>query len=169
MERSEQEVREAEVEWTFLRPCAFMSNTLRWLPQLTTGDVVRAPFADVPLASIDPADIAAVAVAALVEDGHHAMIYRLTGPEALLPEQQLAVLADVLQRPLRFEAQANDDARRSMLETTPPEYVGAFFDFYVNGSIDESTVRPTVRDVTGRPPTTLETWARNHAAEFTAA
>jgi hypothetical protein len=56
-----------------------------------------------------------------------------------------------------------------MLETTPPEYVGAFFDFYVSGSIDESTVRPAVRDVTGHPPTTLKTWARNHAAEFTAA
>jgi uncharacterized protein YbjT (DUF2867 family) len=168
MERSEQEIRETEMEWTFLRPCAFMSNTLRWLPQLTSGDVVRAPFANVPLASVDPADIAAVAIVALVEDGHHAMIYRPTGPEALLPEQQVAVLAGELRRPLRFEAQANDDARRAMLETTPPEYVGAFFDFYVNGSIDESTVRPTVRDVTGRPPATLETWARNHAAEFTA-
>jgi uncharacterized protein YbjT (DUF2867 family) len=169
MERSEREVRETEVEWTFLRPCAFMSNTLRWLPQLAAGDVVRAPFGDVPLASVDPADIAAVAVVALVNDGHHAMIYRPTGPESLLPGQQLAVLAGVLRRSLRFEAQANDDARRSMLETTPPEYVGAFFDFYVNRSIDESTVRPTVRDVTGRPPASLETWVRNHAAEFTAA
>jgi uncharacterized protein YbjT (DUF2867 family) len=87
MERSEQEVREAEVEWTFLRPCAFMSNTLRWLPQLAAGDVVRAPFGDVPVASVDPADIAAVAVVALVEDGHHAMIYRPTGPESLAPRR----------------------------------------------------------------------------------
>ena len=66
--------------------------------------MVRAPFANVPLASVDPAAIAAVAVVALVEDGRHAMIYRPTGPEALLPEQQLAVLAHLLQRPLRFDA-----------------------------------------------------------------
>jgi uncharacterized protein YbjT (DUF2867 family) len=157
------------VDWTFLRPCAFMSNTLRWLPQIADGgNVILAPFADVALASVDPADIAAVAAVALVEDGHTAMIYRPTGPAALLPAEQVAVLADILQRPLRFEAQSNDDARRSMLETTPAEYVAAFFDFYVNGSIDETTVRPTVRDVTGRPPATLATWARKHAPEFAA-
>jgi uncharacterized protein YbjT (DUF2867 family) len=169
MAQSEQEVRDAGVEWTFLRPCAFASNTLRWLPQLTAGDVVRAPFGDVPLAMVDPADIAAVAAAALVDDGHQAMIYRPTGPEALRPGQQVAILAEVLGRPLRFDAQPNDEARRAMLETTPPEYVGAFFDFYVNGSIDESTVRSTVRDVTGREPATLQTWARNHAGDFAAA
>ena len=170
MARSELEVRETEVEWTFLRPSAFMSNTLRWVPQIADGgNVIRAPFADVALASVDPADIAAVAAIALVEDGHAAMVYRPTGPEALLPEEQVAVLADILRRPLRFQAQSNDDARRSMLETTPPEYVAAFFDFYVNGSIDESTVRPTVSDVTGRPPATFATWARNHAPEFAAA
>ena len=38
-----------------------MANTLRWQPQLAAGDVVREPFADVPVAMIDPYDIAAVA------------------------------------------------------------------------------------------------------------
>jgi hypothetical protein len=52
-----------------------------------------------------------------------------------------------------------------VLETTPPEYVGAFFDFYVNGS----TVRRRSAMSPATPPTTLKTWACNHAAEFTAA
>lgn len=52
--------------WTILRPSGFHSNALRWLPQLQQGDTVRAPWPDVPIASIDPADIAAVAATVLV-------------------------------------------------------------------------------------------------------
>jgi uncharacterized protein YbjT (DUF2867 family) len=58
---SEAEVRESGVPWTVLRPSGFMSNALRWTPQLRAGDVVLAPFAGVRVAAIDPHDIAAVA------------------------------------------------------------------------------------------------------------
>ncbi len=44
-----------------LRPNSFMTGTLDWAPQLRAGDVVRAPFASVPVATIDPYDVAAVA------------------------------------------------------------------------------------------------------------
>lgn len=50
---SERAVREAGVPWTILRPRTFMSNALRWLPQLRAGDVVRVPFAAVRVAAID--------------------------------------------------------------------------------------------------------------------
>jgi hypothetical protein len=53
-----------------------------------------------------------------------------------------------------------------MSATTPAKYVDAFFDFYVGGSLDESKVLPTVRDVTGRPPRTFAQWAATHAAAF---
>jgi len=60
----------------------------------------------------------------------------------------------------------DDEARAEMSKTTPPEYVDAFFDFYVAGSLDESQVRPTVEDLLGRPPRRFEQWARDHAAAF---
>jgi uncharacterized protein YbjT (DUF2867 family) len=163
MARSEAELRETGLEWTVLRPTAFMSNALRWASQLRIGDVVRLPFASVPLAVVDPGDIAAVAATAMVDDGHVSMIYRPTGPAALLPEEQVAIVGEVLARPLRFQAQSNDEARRDMLATTPPDYVAAFFDFYVNGSLDETTVRTTVSDVVGRPPRTFHEWAAANA------
>ncbi len=168
MSASETEVRATGLQWTFVRPNAYMSNALGWVSQSRRGNTIRLPFADVPIACVDPADVAAVAATALVEDGHHGMIHRLTGPQALRPAEQVATLADVLDRPLRFEAQSNGEARRAMLATTPAEYVGAFFDFYVNGAIDETTVRPTVCDVTGREPTTFRAWVTRHAARFTA-
>ena len=42
-----------------------------------------------------------------------------------------------------------------MFATTPSDYVDAFFDFYVAGTLDESEVRSTVQDVTGRAPRTF--------------
>jgi hypothetical protein len=45
---SEDAVRSSGVSWTILRPSGFMSNALRWAPQISAGDVVRAPFANAP-------------------------------------------------------------------------------------------------------------------------
>ncbi|MFC0111396.1 NmrA family NAD(P)-binding protein [Kibdelosporangium aridum] len=163
---SERDVRESGVPWTFLRPRAFMSNALRWLPQLAAGDVVRVPFAGVRAAVIDPFDIAAVAARALLSDGHASQIYELTGPDSLLPMDQVDVLAKVLERDLRCEGLTNEDARAEMTAAMPVEYVDAFFSFYVDGTLDESRVLPTVREVTGRPPRTFEQWARAHADAF---
>ena len=163
---SEAAVRDSGLAWTILRPSAFMSNALRWRQQLLEGDVVRVPFASIRTAVVDPFDVAAVAAGALLGDRHEGRIYEPTGPESLLPVDQIRILASVLGRTLRFEAQPNDEARIEMTKTTPPEYVDAFFDFYVAGSLDESRVRTTVKDVTGRAPRTFEQWALAHAADF---
>ncbi|WP_067466260.1 NAD(P)H-binding protein [Actinomadura macra] len=176
MVRTEQAVYDSGLPWTVLRPSAFMSNALRWLPQLRAGDTVRLPFAGVRAATVDPYDIAAVAAAALLDDGdehgrtggHQGRIYHPTGGESLLPAEQVRVLAEVLGRDLRFEAQPDDEARAEMSRTMPPEYVDAFFDFYVKGTLDESIIRPDVQVVTGRPPRTFRAWAEAHRAAFQA-
>lgn len=166
MSLSEQAVRESGLEWTFLRPRAFMSNALRWLPQLREGDEVRVPFGTVRTASIDPADIAAVATEALLGDGHAGKIYELTGSEPLLPSEQIAILARALGRDLQCVNLTNEEARADMEANMPKEYVDAFFSFYVDGTLDEATVHPTVQEVTGRAPRTFEQWAREHTAAF---
>ena len=85
MVRSEDAVRAGDVPWTILRPSGFMSNTFQWVHQLSSADVVTLPFAGVPIAWIDPADIAAVAVLALTEPGHDRATYRLTGSSSIRP------------------------------------------------------------------------------------
>jgi uncharacterized protein YbjT (DUF2867 family) len=163
---SERAVRESGLAWTFLQPSTFMTNTFQWLPQLRQGDVIRAPFPDVRVATIDPDDVGAVAAAALTSNAHEGRAYRLSGPESLLPAERVAILADVLRRELRFEGQSNEEARAEMSEAMPPEYVDAFFRFFADGDLDESPVLPTVQDVTGRPPRSFEEWAREHADAF---
>lgn len=166
MTLSENAVRESGMEWTFLRPRAFMSNSLRWRPQLDAGDVVRIPFSWRRTAFIDPYDIAAVAREALLNDGHAGRIHELTGPEALLPAEQVALLAAALGRDLRMEPMSNDDARADMEARMTPERVDAYFGFYVDNLIDESPVHPTVEEVTGRPPRHYREWAAEHAHRF---
>jgi uncharacterized protein YbjT (DUF2867 family) len=163
---SEAAIRESGLDWTFLQPNSFMSNTLQWADAIRRGGVVTAPFAGVPIATIDPRDIAAVAATALTTDGHAGRSYRLSGPESLLPAERAAILGRVLGREVRFEPQSDDDARAEMSATMPADYVDAFFSFFVDGALDESEVLPTVEHVLGRPPRTFAAWAEEHAEAF---
>jgi uncharacterized protein YbjT (DUF2867 family) len=159
-------VRDSGIGWTVLRPSGFMSNTLQWRSQLRVGDVVRSPFAGVPIAAIDPYDIAAAAATVLTTPGHAGRSYGLSGPVALLPADQVAILGRVLDRPLRFVAQPDDEARAEMSRTLPAEVVDAFFRFFADGEFEDSPVVSTVEDLTGMPARTFREWAVAHAEMF---
>ena len=164
---AEAAVRDSGVGWTILRPSGFHSNALRWLPQLREGDVVRAPWPAVPIAAIDPADIAAVASVVLTGPGHEGEALTLSGPEPLKPGEQVAALARALRRPLRYEPLSDDEARASMAaDGTPASLIDAFFRFFSACEFDDSAITTTVHDVTGLPPRTFERWAHAHADLF---
>jgi uncharacterized protein YbjT (DUF2867 family) len=165
---SEAAVRDAGVSWTILRPSGYQSNALRWLAQLREGDIVRAPWPDVAIAAIDPADIAAVAAVALTEPGHQGVAHSLSGPDALTPRDQIETLATVLGRPLRYQPISDEQARTEMAASTPAPYIDAFFRFFSDGEFDDSPVLDTVRHITGREPRRFEQWARAHAEAFRA-
>lgn len=162
---SEAALRSSGVAWTILRPRTFMTNALQWVEQVRAG-VVRAPWPNVAVTTVDPGDIAAVAAAALTDDGHSGREYAVTGPAALTPGERVQVLASVLGRRVRFEAQSDEEARAEMSAQMPAEYVDAFFGFFSEGKLDESVVLPTVAEVTGRAPKTFEAWARENANKF---
>jgi uncharacterized protein YbjT (DUF2867 family) len=163
---SEAAVRASGLPWTILRPSGFQSNALRWLPQLRRGDVVSAPWPDVPIAAIDPADIAAVAAAVLTQPGHRDAALTLSGPQPLTPGDQVKILAQILRRPLRYQPLSDDQARAQLAADTPAELIDAFFRFFSAGEFDDSPVVGTVRRVTGRPPRTFGQWAEVHAHLF---
>ena len=163
---SECAVIDSGLAWTILRPSGYMSNALRWVDQLRAGDVVRESFAGVPVAAIDPYDIAASAARALTSSAHDEKVYRLTGPQALLPADQVEILGAVLGRDLRFEPIADADARVLMSAAMPAKYVDAFFRYFVDGTYDDSRVLPTVQQLTGVEPRTFEQWATAHSEAF---
>ena len=158
---SEAAVRDAGLGWTVLRPSGFMSNALAWSP---LADVVREPFADVPVAVIDPADIGAVAARALTDPELEGRSLRLTGPEARSRPTARGA-RDVLGRDLRLEPEPDDEARR-VSGRMPAEYVDAFFRFFRGGEYDDSRVTTTVPDLLGRPARTFRQWSEVHAGAF---
>jgi uncharacterized protein YbjT (DUF2867 family) len=143
-----------------------MSNALQWRDQLHEGDVIRDAFGDVPIATNDPADVAAVAAVALTTTDHEGEALRVTGPEALTLDDRVAILGDVLGRELRFDGFSNEEAHEDMSASMPEPYVDAFFEFFVDGIVDETTVLPTIEQVTSRPAGSFRAWAEAHADAF---
>jgi len=159
----------ADFAWTLLRPGRFMSNALQWAGMIRAGDEVSIPFADRPAASVDPADVAAIAALALTagSDGEHAgAAYELSGPQTLTPAEELSVLAEVLGRPLRLVEVSAEAARAGMERYGfPPEVVDAIMRS-TQDSDRGTEVLPTVEKLLGRPARTFTQWARAHAGAF---
>ena len=162
---TEEAVRAAGPAWTFLRPNSFMSNTLRWRDQLRAGDEVRVQFPDVPVSTIHPRDIGDVAVRALQGERDDEVL-RLTGPVALTPVEQVAILADALGRPLTAYPMSRAETHEALFASMPEPYAQAIESFFGDGTIDETTVNDTVAEVTGHAPRTLQAWAQENAALF---
>jgi uncharacterized protein YbjT (DUF2867 family) len=163
---SEEAVKASDAAWTIVRPCSMQSNVTRWKDQLDAGEVIRAPFGDVAVAMIDPADVAAVLATALTEGGHAGETYRVSGPEALTPADQVAIVAEVLERELRFEAVPDDEARATLPAQLGQAYAEAQFDIFRGHPQYESEIQPTVEQVLGRPPGRLRGWLERNRGRF---
>ena len=66
-----------------LRPSFLMTNLLAGADQVRHQGVLVAPAGEARVSMIDPADVAAVAAAALTDDGDESSVLTLTGPESL--------------------------------------------------------------------------------------
>ena len=79
--RSEDHLRRSGVPATVLRSHFYMTNLLAAAEQIRAGGPLVAPAGQGRVAMIDPRDVAAVAAAVLVGDGHEGRTYELTGRE----------------------------------------------------------------------------------------
>lgn len=150
-------------DWTFLRPTGFAGNALHFAPEIQAGDVVRAPFGKMARPLIHEYDIAAVGVRALTEDGHRGKKYLLSGPELVTQIEQVAILGEVLNRPLRFEEQSPEEAKATMLASGWPEpLVDSMLAAWAAMTGTPEPITSTVEEVTGRRPKTFRQWAEDH-------
>jgi uncharacterized protein YbjT (DUF2867 family) len=154
-------------EWSFLRPTGFAANTLMWADQIRSGDTVRWPFGAAARSLIDERDIAAVAVRALTEDGHHGTRYLLSGPGVLTQEAQLAAIGRALGRDLRWAELPRAEAL-SMLTAAwgDPAFAAGALDTWARFIDHPETVTATVEKLTGAPAHSFADWAAHNAAAF---
>ena len=161
----ERRIQASGVDWTFLRPGMFAANTRSWwAPQIRAGDVVRWPYADAPTAPIHEADIAAVAVSALLDTRHNSADYVLTGPQSLTQREQVEIIGDVIGRSLRFEEISPEEARQELGFPLPA--VNMLLNAWAAAVGQPALVTSTVTDITGNPARSFRDWVIDHVDEF---
>jgi uncharacterized protein YbjT (DUF2867 family) len=151
---------------TVLRPGTFANNLLAWAQPIRLTGIVQGPYPRSAQAPVHEADIAAVAAAALLQEGNENEIYPMTGPQALSREEQLATIGRAIGRRLTFQEITPDEFTRQASAYIPAPIINMLLDYWSDTNREPETVRTTIEDVTGKPARTLATWAADHAAEF---
>lgn len=159
-------LRESGLDWAILRPGGFASNALWWAESVRTQQTVAAPFGDTGVPIIDPADIAEVAAACLLEDRHTGGVYELTGPEVITPRQQTEAIAAALGTPVRFHDLTREEAKAAMTQSMPGELADDTLDILSSPSPAELRISPDVQQVLGRAPRPFADWAARNIAAF---
>lgn len=162
----EDTVRRSGLEWTVLRPGGFASNAFAWAETIRSRRTAAAPFGDVGLPIVDPADIAEVAAVVLREGKHAGHTYELTGPAPITPRQRARAIGDALGTPVRFVEQSREEAREQMLRFVPEPVADGTLAILGEPSDAERRVSPDVERILGRAPRTFAEWARRNVGVF---
>ncbi|WP_405614013.1 SDR family oxidoreductase [Streptomyces sp. NBC_01508] len=158
MRAVEDALRESGLDWAVLRPGGFASNALAWAESVRTRGTVAAPFGDVGVPIVDPADIAEVAAACLLDDRHTGGIFELTGPEVITPRQQSEAIAAALGSPVRFHELTREEARAAMTQSVAPQLADDTLDIISAPNPAELRISPDVERVLGRAPRPFSNW-----------
>ncbi len=154
---------------TVLRPGGFMTNALEWAGTIRDGGYVFDPTGPGRFALIDPADIAAVAALALLEDGHEDRTYVPTGDEVHTLAGHVNILADVLGREIevRTAATPEEAVRARYPQGAPPALAAALLEAAAAMRADLVGFRTDeVERLLGRRPGTFAQWCARNAGAF---
>ena len=166
----ERHIESAPLQSTFIRPGMFASNGIHWWgPAFRNNEVVRWPLLQAPTAPIDPRDIAAVASHVLTDpqkQSHPAKNYVITGPESLTQLQQLQIIAETINRPLRYEDLSADQARTVLVPPFPLPVMNMLLNAWTAALGQPAFVTSTVTDLLGRPAHTFRAWAQHNVSAF---
>ncbi|WP_393164655.1 SDR family oxidoreductase [Nonomuraea marmarensis] len=160
---AERTVRDSGAEWTILRPSWFDQNFDEgfFRPAIMAEEVI-VPLGDVRQGFVDAGDIAAVAAAALTEDGHAGRSYEVTGPRSLTFGEAVELISAAIGREIRYlggdedyiAAQGFSGAAISEAKT-----------FAALRDLGDQPVSETVPQVTGRPAKDFETYVAEAASK----
>jgi uncharacterized protein YbjT (DUF2867 family) len=155
------------IDWTFIRPGMFATNTLWWWrAPIRAEGVVRTPYPDAQTAPVHEKDLAALAVTALTESGHRRQAYTVYGPESLTLRRQVEHIGAAIGRKIRLDVVSVEAARAELGRTIPPIGVETFLRQWEARDGTPAEISTTVAEVTGRPARTYAQWAKDHAGDF---
>jgi uncharacterized protein YbjT (DUF2867 family) len=154
--------------WVSLRSSSFAINTLQaWGAQIRAGDVVYSPYAAFAEAPIHERDLAAVIARALLDDHLVGQRIPVTGPQSLTHVEMVAIIDDVIGRPLRYQEIGPQAAKQGMVQQGFPEpFVEVLMARYARGVGQPAPTTGEVARILGRPAHTYAEWVADHAAAF---
>lgn len=158
---TEEHIRASGASFTFLRSSLYAD----FVPYFTGRDgVIRGPAGGGRVAWVTRDDIADVAVAVLLSDGHEARTYEMTGPEAFSMATTAEILTRVTGRPIAYHAETTEEAWASRRPSGAPDWEieGWITSYAAVGTGEMDVVTDAVEEVTGHPPQALEPFLRAH-------
>ena len=162
---TEEHLRKTGVRHTFLRDSLYLDV----FPLFAGGDgVIRGPAGDGRVAAVARDDIADVAVAVLLGDGHDGRTYDLTGPEAFTLQQAAEALSRASGRTVTYHAETLDEAYASRAGYGAPhwEVTGWVTTYAAIAAGELDLVSDTVATVAGHPPMDLAEFLRRNPASY---
>ncbi len=156
-------------EWTHVRPGLLAANALRWADRIRTERMVREPYASAGYPVVHEADVADVAVAALLTDDHVGVAYTVTGPVKVTQVEQVAAIGAAIGVHVRFEELDPVEARRLWLRAGIDKETADWMIALLADAVDGTGALPPTDgylQVTGRRPRTFAHWANDHTADF---
>ncbi|MFL6122991.1 NAD(P)H-binding protein [Actinophytocola sp.] len=162
---AEQAIVDSGLAWTMLRPCGFASNFLAYRPLIDANEPIPDMLGPARQAVVDPRDVSAVAVEALLDDAHNGRRYDLTGPELVTFADQAAILERVLNRPVKtVTVDAATQLAAAGMSTEAIAQVTTGVGWARAGGA--AYVTEHVSGILGRPARSFEQWATDHQAAF---
>lgn len=159
-------VQDAGVEWTIVRASWFCQNFSEgeFLDMVLNGEITL-PAGDVPEPFIDIDDIADVAVAALIEEGHNGEIYEVTGPEVLTFAQAVEKIASASRRDIRYIQIPPEAFSAGIAASGAPENIAWLLDYLFATVLDgrNAYIGDGVQRALGREPTYFSDFAHRIA------
>jgi uncharacterized protein YbjT (DUF2867 family) len=161
----EQHLESSGLEYTILRSTWFFQNfNAGQREYIRQANAIIEPSGDGRTAFIDTRDIAAVAVKALTEHGHHGKAYELTGSRALSRAEVAEAISKATGKTVTYQSLIDDEFRaQTVREQWPAEIANQMGWLY--GMVRQGwtqTVTETVQQVLNREPISLEQYAQDH-------
>lgn len=168
--QAEQYLRASGLDWTLLKPNFFMQNLLGSAGTIKEQGKFFLPMADGKTVMADVRDIGAVAAVTLTGAGHGGQTYEITGPEILSFHDVAARFTKVLGRKIEYVHVPMPAYRQTLSKFLTNEWhlnaVCELFQEIADGH--DLRTSDSVQKLTGKPPTSLEQFIRDHQAVFTA-
>jgi uncharacterized protein YbjT (DUF2867 family) len=164
----EEAIASSGLAFTHLRPNLFMQGLLGFRSSIASEGRFYAPAGNARVSIVDVRDIAAVAAAALTQNGHEGKTYDITGPKALTHAEMASEFTTVLGKPVMFVDTPEAAMHAALLGFGFPEWQadGLVEDYAHYRRGEASGVSSSVQDVTGRLPSSFAAFSRDYTRAF---